>query len=57
MRHKFYKEKSERIDAGKCYYCQEPVYVSEGQALNYLIIQINEKKEEYPTHKRCRQEI
>lgn len=51
------KLKSERIDAGNCYYCQEPVYVSEGQALNYLIIQINDKKEEYPTHKRCRKEI
>ena len=46
----------ERMDAGNCYYCHEPVYVSEGQILKYKIIKINDKKEEYPTHKKCRKE-
>lgn len=46
---KLYKaevEETPRTLAGECYFCKQPVYVSEGQLLNY----INNK----PTHKSCR---
>lgn len=44
----------QRTSAGECYYCNLPVWVSEGQALKYKVIIQNGERTEYPTHKRCR---
>ncbi len=35
-----------RINKGPCYYCELPVYVSEGQLLKFVFNK--------PTHKKCR---
>lgn len=41
-----------RKDAGNCYHCEMPVYVSKGQIINYAI---NGKTgHKLPTHKLCR---
>jgi len=44
----------ERRDAGKCYVCEESVYVSEGQALKYKRIRMGNSFVDYPVHKICR---
>lgn len=48
-----------RYDKGKCYYCDEPVYVSEGQSSKVLRV-VNQATGETVTrsyiHKRCRKQ-
>lgn len=43
-----------RIDKGNCYYCDQPVYMSEGQLLKFLTVKSGKTVTEYPTHKKCR---
>ena len=43
-----------RWSAGECYYCHEPVYVSEGQLLKELVIKGPVETLRYPVHKTCR---
>lgn len=43
------------INAGKCYYCNQDVFVGEGQLMK--MIRIEDKEDnvvEYPSHKKCR---
>lgn len=54
--HKIIKNRANkpRIDMGNCYFCDEPVYASEGQIIKHVKIGVNGKFDEYPTHKKCR---
>ena len=52
---KFIKKPSEPKESiGNCYFCNEPVYASEGQIIKHLKIIVNKEISEYPTHKSCR---
>lgn len=42
------------INAGECYYCNQPVFVSEGQLLNMIRKEDGDEVVEYPSHKSCR---
>ena len=45
-----------KTDKGYCYFCGSTVYANEGQLITFLQKLNNEKKELYPTHKKCRKE-
>ena len=45
---------TERKDVGKCYYCEQPVMVSEGQLTKFKVIKMGDDVVEHPTHKWCR---
>lgn len=40
----------DRENIGECYFCKEPVFASEGQAVKYIKM----AGYEFPTHKKCR---
>lgn len=44
------------INAGDCYYCNHPVFVSEGQLLNIIRVENGDDVVEHPSHKKCRDE-
>jgi len=45
-----------RTNAGECFYCKEPIYVSSGQAIQHIQITSPFKGiiAEHPIHKRCK---
>ena len=43
-----------RVNVGNCYYCHQPVWVAQGQAIKWKIKKTSISDIELPTHKACR---